>query len=156
MRTRHAFTLIELLVVIAVIAVLMAILMPALGKAREQAKKVVCTGHMKGLGVALRMYVDDSRQDAQVAQPGLWDNAFEGRAPSSSTGPTSAMAYWGIAYEPYAKNKKIFRCPSTRRVDDWPENGWGLMYQAYFRYCSYGLNGYITEQEDRPRIQEAR
>jgi hypothetical protein len=48
----------------------------------------------------------------------------------------------------YAKTKKIFRCPATQRVDDWPEWGapWGYQSQPYFRYCSYGLNDYITDK----------
>jgi prepilin-type N-terminal cleavage/methylation domain-containing protein len=54
-RRESAFTQIELLVVIAVIAVLMALLIPSLNRAREQAKRVVCSAHMKGLGVALRL-----------------------------------------------------------------------------------------------------
>jgi hypothetical protein len=57
------------------------------------------------------------------------------------------MAYWGIAYYPYAKNKKIFACPSAQRVDDWPEwSGWGIEKQQYFAYCSYGLNDYIANK----------
>jgi prepilin-type N-terminal cleavage/methylation domain-containing protein/prepilin-type processing-associated H-X9-DG protein len=145
MRKQDAFTLIELLVVIAVIALLMAILAPSLGKAREQAKKVVCTAHMKGLGTALRLYVDDNNgKTHQSPNAGLWDNAWEGSSSVTPYGPNDDKAYWGIAYHPYAQNKKIFRCPSTRRVDDWPEWGWGLAYQQYFQYCSYGINGYIT------------
>jgi Tfp pilus assembly protein PilE len=52
--------LIELLVVIAIIALLMGILMPSLQKACKQTRAVVCPAHMKGLGVALLMYLDDS------------------------------------------------------------------------------------------------
>lgn len=140
--------MIELLVVIAVIALLMALLVPALARAREQAKKVVCTAHVKGLGVALRMYVDDyDGRTHDSPNQGLWDNAFEGGTTVIKYKANDSLAYWGIAYEPYARNKKIFRCPATRRVDDWPENGWGRMYQPYFRYCSYGLNGYIKNQK---------
>ena len=146
-RRCNAFTLIELLVVIAVIALLVAILIPALGRAREQAKKVVCEAHMKGLGVALRMYVDDYGRTHKSPNQGLWDNAWEQPAVVRKYRPDEPYAYWGIAYEPYSKNKKIFRCPSTRRVDDWPENGWGLAYQRYFQYCSYGLNGFITNKK---------
>ena len=145
MRKQDAFTLIELLVVIAVIALLMGILMPSLSRARQQGKKVVCVAHMKGLGTALRMYADDNGgKTHRSPNQGLWDNAYEGNASIVKFGPNDSLAYWGIAYYPYAQNKKIFRCPATRRVDDWPENGWGKAYQDYFRYCSYGINGYIT------------
>ena len=145
MQGRRAFTLIELLVVIAIIALLMAILVPALRAAKEQAKKTVCTAHIKGLGVALRMYVDDNNgRTHDSPNQGLWDNAWANPPVVKEYGPNDSMAYWGIAYYPYAKNKKIFSCPSAKRVDDWPEIGWGLPYQRFFKYCSYGLNGYIT------------
>lgn len=55
----HAFTLIELLVVIAIIAILMALLMPALNKAREQAKATVCLSNMKQLGMMINLYVSE-------------------------------------------------------------------------------------------------
>ncbi len=53
---RKAFTLVELLVVIAIIAVLMSMLMPALNKAKEQAKKVWCMANMRGTMVCYRTY----------------------------------------------------------------------------------------------------
>ena len=145
MKKQGAFTLIELLVVIAVIALLMGILMPSLSMAKQQAKRVVCVAHMKGLGVSLRMYVDDNDgRTHRSPNNGLWDNAWEQTAAVTPYAPDNNYAYWGIAYYPYAKNKKIFHCPSHKRVDDWPENGWGMAYQDYFWYCSYGINGYIT------------
>jgi len=150
MKKWRAFTLIELLVVIAIIALLMAILMPALRAAKDQAKKTVCTGHVKGLALAVRMYADDyDGKTHDSPNNGLWDNAWENPPVVREYGPNDSMAYWGIAYFPYARNKKIFRCPSTKRVDDWPEWGppWGLPSQKYFKYCSYGLNGYITNKK---------
>jgi prepilin-type N-terminal cleavage/methylation domain-containing protein len=150
MKTWRAFTLIELLVVIAIIALLMAILMPTLRAARDQAKKTVCTAHVKDLVLALKMYADDyDGKTHNSPNQGLWDNAWENPPVVKPYPPDHDMAYWGIAYFPYAKNKKIFRCPSTKRLDDWPEWGapWGLPSQQYFKYCSYGLNNYITDKK---------
>jgi prepilin-type N-terminal cleavage/methylation domain-containing protein len=145
MKKPQGFTLIELLVVIAVIALLMGILLPSLSKAKEQAKKIVCSAHTKGLGVALLMYADDyDRKTHHSPNRGMWDNAYLRPAKVTPFNPDDTYAYWGVAYLPYASTKKIFRCPGTRRTDDWPEDGWGVAYQEYFKYCSYGINGYVT------------
>ena len=56
----RAFTLVELLAVIAIIAVLLALLLPALSKAREKARSVVCKNHLRQTGLGLQMYVHDN------------------------------------------------------------------------------------------------
>lgn len=59
MRKKKGFTLIELLVVIAIIAMLLAILMPALGKVKKLAMRLVCGTNVKGLGTAMNVYAFD-------------------------------------------------------------------------------------------------
>lgn len=54
------FTLIELLVVVSIIALLVSILLPALGKAREHAKTVVCASNLSQIGLALELYENDN------------------------------------------------------------------------------------------------
>ncbi len=57
-----AFTLVELLVVISIIALLLAILMPALGKARDQARRVICKANQHQLGIAFASYANDNKK----------------------------------------------------------------------------------------------
>ena len=56
---KPGFTLIELLVVVSIIALLVSILLPALGRAREQAKSVICLSNVRQYGLAVYLYVDE-------------------------------------------------------------------------------------------------
>lgn len=68
---KDAFTLIELLVVIAIIAILAAMLLPALAKSKETAKRTVCKSNMRQLALGITMYAGDNLEKYPTASPHL-------------------------------------------------------------------------------------
>ena len=70
-RQHRGFTLIELLIVIAIISLLASILLPSLNRAQEVARRMVCAGNLKSVGLAQMMYSGDN--DGK-SPPGTWHN----------------------------------------------------------------------------------
>lgn len=91
--SRRAFTLVELLVVITIIALLLAILVPSLKKAREQARRVVCASHLRGLSNSWEIYTIQFGSPPQLARRGVDVNWR--RLPAGSAGYVWQLVHIG-------------------------------------------------------------
>src|SRR5438445_2729429 len=100
-RRASGFTLIELLVVIAIIAILAAMLLPALGKAKEKARRIQCLNNLHQFAIATTIYAGDNKEKLPEITTGA--NGWAWDLPDSAA---AAMLTSGL-------QKKTFYCPGT-------------------------------------------
>jgi prepilin-type N-terminal cleavage/methylation domain-containing protein len=143
MRRRNGFTLIELLVVIGIISILIAMLLPALNKARESAKRIQCASNIRQITQALLIYANENRG---VFPRGRRQGAMLLGEPMVTTDPPSVLKYYGLT-------QGIIFCPSNTQPDKWPTRKkpfYGPLSGAYFvvfqdMYVGgYGAAGNVT------------
>lgn len=134
---RGGFTLIELLVTITIISLLIGLLLPALPKARDAARRVACAANLRGVGQAIELYKGDFKAIYPRARymPPPWLSAD--RDPPLR-----------VKLEPYFDGLAGYRCLGDRIVHPMPSgprNEWGDICGMSYTYVT-ALGGRTFEQ----------
>jgi len=137
----NAFTLIELLVVVALIGLLAALLLTALSKAKAYSHSTACKNHLRQMGIALRMYVDEHNSTFPFylgpAAPSYGDEKGQREK-------AAGLVYWSsklFPYYPVNWTNRLFHCPGYKGTNTGPYPDTGPLYAGTIvRFGSYGYN----------------
>lgn len=134
LKNRNAFTLVELLMVMAIITLLTSLLLPTIFRARDFARKAVCTNNLKELGAQMFLYAGEHKgvllMSREKTSGTPWPHVYEDQ-------------YMGVE----SGSSLIFQCPSTETVysgtgsNSYHRSSYGFAYRSLGDYDRYRDEG---------------